>query len=82
MAYLLWLAWDGWQGAERAEDETAAGSPLLVWFRCRLITNLMNPKAAVFYVAVLPTFLTPGCGVAEAVMLSMIYVAVATFVHG
>jgi threonine/homoserine/homoserine lactone efflux protein len=81
VAYLLWLAWEGWQGAERPEDATAAGSPLMVWFRRGLITNLLNPKAAVFYVAVLPGFLTPAGGMTEAVVLSMVYVAVATFVH-
>ena len=81
VAYLMWLAWEGWRGAERAEAATAAGSPLSVWFRRGLITNLLNPKAAVFYVAVLPTFLSPTAGLTDAVLLSMTYVAVATFVH-
>ena len=81
VAYLMWLAWEGWRGAERAEAATAAGSPLSVWFRRGLITNLLNPKAAVFYVAVLPTFLSPAGGMPEAVTLSMVFVAVATFVH-
>jgi threonine/homoserine/homoserine lactone efflux protein len=80
-AYLLWLAWQGWRGAESAEDGAEAGSPLLVWFRRGLITNLLNPKAAVFYVAVLPGFLTPDAGVIGAVILSAVYVAVATAVH-
>ncbi len=81
VAYLLWLAWEGWRGAERPEDGTVAGSPLSVWFRRGLITNLLNPKAAVFYVAVLPEFLAPDGGLDDALTLSMIYVAVATFVH-
>ncbi len=81
VGYLLWLAWQGWRGAEAAEDATAAGSPLGVWFRRGLVTNLLNPKAAVFYVAVLPSFLTPGGGIGQAALLSAIYVAVATFVH-
>jgi threonine/homoserine/homoserine lactone efflux protein len=81
-AYLLWLAWEGWRGAEVADAGIAPGSPLLLWFRRGLITNLLNPKAAVFYMAALPAFLTPASAVSDAVALSMIYVAVATFVHG
>ncbi len=81
VAYLLWLAWQGWRGSGDADAETDAGLPLWVWFQRGLITNLLNPKAAVFYVAVLPTFLTPAGGLAEAVLLSAIYVAVATIIH-
>lgn len=81
VAYLLWLAWQGWRGAEAGEDETAVGSPLSVWFRRGLVTNLLNPKAAVFYVAVLPGFLQPGDGFGPSLLLSAIYVAIATAVH-
>jgi threonine/homoserine/homoserine lactone efflux protein len=80
-AYLLWLAWQGWRGAEATEAGTEAGSPLSVWFGRGLITNLLNPKAAVFYVAVLPGFLAPDAGVIGAVTLSAVYVAVATAIH-
>ena len=52
------------------------------YFRRGLITNLLNPKAAVFYVAVLPTFIEPGrAPLPQTVALSAIYVAVATAVH-
>jgi threonine/homoserine/homoserine lactone efflux protein len=81
VGYLLWLAWQGWRGAEQPEGETAAGSPLSVWFRRGLVTNLLNPKAAVFYVAVLPQFLLPGNAFGASLLLATIYVAVATAVH-
>lgn len=81
VGYLLWLAWQGWRGAEAAEGETAAGAPLTVWFRRGVITNLLNPKAAVFYVAVLPEFLLPGDGFGPGLVLSGIYVGIATAVH-
>jgi len=45
--------------------------------------NLLNPKAAVFYIAVLPTFMDQhGSVLAQAAMLSIIYVSVATIIHG
>jgi threonine/homoserine/homoserine lactone efflux protein len=80
-AYLLWLAWEGWRGADEAISHAEAGSTLWRFFGRGLITNLLNPKAAVFYITVLPGFLTTGSGVIEAVSLSAVYVAVATGVH-
>jgi threonine/homoserine/homoserine lactone efflux protein len=81
--YLIWLAWEGWRG----EDETSPGRARTpesdaTYFRRGLITNLLNPKAAVFYVAILPTFIESGAPImAQAVALSLIYVAIATTVH-
>jgi len=47
------------------------------------VTTLLNPKAAVFYIAVLPEFVQIGRGTiaAQTLMLSAIYVAVATTIH-
>lgn len=81
VGYLLWLAYDGWRGAEQAEDQGGPGESLSRYFRRGLITNLLNPKAAMFYVAVLPGFLPEGAGVVDAVTLSAVYVAVATVIH-
>jgi threonine/homoserine/homoserine lactone efflux protein len=81
VAYLLWLAWDGWRGGEATAEHAPLGSTDWRYFRRGLITNLLNPKAAVFYIAVLPTFLSVSAGVHETLVLSMIYVAVATFIH-
>jgi threonine/homoserine/homoserine lactone efflux protein len=78
--WLLWLAWEGWRG-ERGDGDIAPGQSMRRWFRRGLVTNLLNPKAAVFYIAVLPEFMPDGGGLTDALVLSAIYVAVATAVH-
>ena len=80
--YLLWLAWDGWRDGDDGVDHMPAGARLRRYFRRGLITNLLNPKAAVFYIAVLPGFTNPGGTVlVETITLSLVYVAVATAIH-
>jgi threonine/homoserine/homoserine lactone efflux protein len=81
VVYLLWLAWDAWRGAEATEDGAPAGSALGIHFRRGLVTNLLNPKAAVFFVSVLPGFLPSAPQLSQVLTLSAIYVAVATLVH-
>jgi threonine/homoserine/homoserine lactone efflux protein len=76
--YLLWLAYEGWRGEEASQDMGDARN-----FMRGLITNLLNPKAALFYVAVLPQFVDAGKPVlAQTLVLSAVYVAIATVVHG
>jgi threonine/homoserine/homoserine lactone efflux protein len=80
--FLLWLAWESWTGA----SETGSGeSHERPWpaFRRGLVTNLLNPKAALFYIAVLPEFVRPDRGTVtrQTLLLSLIYVAIATLIH-
>jgi threonine/homoserine/homoserine lactone efflux protein len=80
VAYLLYLAWEAWRDSARLDDVPIETDGR--FFMRGLITNLLNPKAAVFYVAVLPTFLDPTYPAAgQALALSAIYVLVATAVH-
>lgn len=82
VAYLLWLAWDSWRMAGDASEHAALGSSLSRYFGRGLITNLLNPKAALFYVAVLPSFLIQTTrALAQTLWLSLIYVAIATMIH-
>jgi threonine/homoserine/homoserine lactone efflux protein len=83
VAYLLWLAWDGWRDATETSPARADGNGIeAAAFTRGLITNLLNPKAAVFYVAVLPTFIDVMQPVLEqTVLLSTVYVFVATAIH-
>lgn len=82
--YLLWLAWEGWHGEEETSPGQAdAGFGHARYFARGLITNLLNPKAGLFYVAVLPTFVDDTRPlVGQTVSLSVLYVTIATLVHG
>jgi threonine/homoserine/homoserine lactone efflux protein len=80
VAFLLYLAWEGWT---RGTDVVAGSSVEHGrYFTRGLVTNLLNPKAGVFYVSVLPTFIDATAPAArQAVILTTLYVAVATLVH-
>ncbi|MGL4240196.1 MAG: LysE family translocator [Beijerinckiaceae bacterium] len=75
--YLLYLAWDTWRPPQ-PEGEGSFGS-----YRDGLVTNLLNPKAGMFYIAVLPAFVDPAKGAVLPQTLTLVaaYVAVATIVH-
>jgi len=85
VAYLLWLAWQAWSSERETSPDTTDGPDGEPWiaFRRGLITNLLNPKAAVFYVAVLPEFIRPGAGsvMSQTLALSAVYVTIATAIH-
>jgi threonine/homoserine/homoserine lactone efflux protein len=63
-AYLLYLGWNALRGALRPAAPPAAASPPARSARASylqgLLTNALNPKIAVFYLAFLPQFLAPG----------------------
>jgi len=83
-AYLLWLAWDAWQAASQEEAGMAPPSARIgTLFSRGLIANLLNPKAAVFYVAMLPQFLRPELGSLgwQLGVLTAAYVIAATLIH-
>jgi RhtB (resistance to homoserine/threonine) family protein len=81
-AYLVWLGWQSLRGAlrspEPAPPNAAPAAPvalrrrLLEGFLC----NVLNPKVAVFYLALLPQFIGPADPVlAKALLLAGIHYA-------
>ena len=82
VAYLLWLAFEGWTQADTAPDAVPSLEAGRKYFLRGLITNMLNPKAALFYIAVLPAFVAKSAPPqAQAVALSLVYVTIATSVH-
>lgn len=83
IGYLVWLAWETWRNAG---DLDAAAEPvtedLLRYVRQGFITNVLNPKAALFYIAVLPQFVaTQQAVLPQHVVLTLVYVTIATLIH-
>ncbi|WP_242112135.1 LysE family translocator [Luteimonas aquatica] len=62
-AYLIWLGIKAWRGGSVAQDAAgAAPAPMRgLWMRS-VMTGLLNPKVALFFVAFLPQFVHPERG--------------------
>lgn len=83
IAYLFWLAWDGWkESSETSPAKTIKKARTSQFFKRGLITNLLNPKAAIFYIAVLPGFVgSSDVTTASLINLSLVFVLIATVIH-
>ncbi len=80
-AYLLWLAWQAWRGngAFALDPSRQGGANLWRIGFDALITNLTNPKTALFFLALLPQFVVPEQGhvMAQILLLATIYSMIA-----
>ena len=78
--YLFYLAYDAWTDA--VGEEKIADKPNSAYFSQGFVSNALNPKAYLFYAAILPQFLAiPDHPQLQIAMLTAIYVAIATTIH-
>ena len=78
-AYLIYLGIQRWREVE--QPATPKRAPLPAIFAQGVVTQLVNPKVAIFFVAFLPQFLDPSRPVASQVAaLGLVYIAIAVAV--
>jgi threonine/homoserine/homoserine lactone efflux protein len=83
--YLLWLAWQAVKPGGRSPfqvRELAIDSPRKL-FAMGFVTNLLNPKIAMLYLALLPQFIDPATGsvLMQSLVLGSIQIAISVSVN-
>ncbi|MFI9410452.1 LysE family translocator [Nocardia gamkensis] len=85
-AYLGWLAWQAMRpgGVSVFAPTALAADPTRRLFTMGLVTNLLNPKIAIMYMALIPQFVTPEHGRVwlQSLCLGAVQIAVALSVNG
>jgi threonine/homoserine/homoserine lactone efflux protein len=78
--YLLYLAIDEWRDAD--DTPNVENGSATSYFNRGLLTNVLNPKAYLFYAAILPHFIRPQEDqTQQMITLMTIYLGVATSIH-
>jgi threonine/homoserine/homoserine lactone efflux protein len=81
-AMMAWLAWQAWRtsgNSSAVATPTAAARPN---FYAGLVINLLNPKAALFFITVMPQFIAGGQpSLPQGLMMAAISLSIATGIH-
>lgn len=81
-AMMAWLAWEAWNGAG---ESSPTATPRKVTQRHALagfVINLLNPKAALFFVTVMPQFIPGGQpSLGQGLTMAAVSVTIATAIH-
>lgn len=83
--YLLWLAWQAVRPGARSpfEAKELPPEPPRKLFMMGLLTSILNPKVAIFYLSVLPQFISPESGsvLAQSLVLGVTQVCIGSSVN-
>jgi threonine/homoserine/homoserine lactone efflux protein len=81
--YMFWLAWENWRQKDFSAARNEGADMDLRHFRRGFITNILNPKAVLFYMTIFPAFTDPEKPIFyQSAFMIFIYISAATFVHG
>jgi threonine/homoserine/homoserine lactone efflux protein len=85
--YLCWLGWEALRspGAKfQAGAHVADDTPFSVYLRRGFVANALNPKVALFFLAFLPQFVTPGSphAAGQSAVLGLVFAAQTVAVFG
>jgi threonine/homoserine/homoserine lactone efflux protein len=85
-AYLFYLAWRTLKpgGVSLFEAHAVASDSRSRLFRMGLTTNLLNPKSAIMYLALIPQFIHPHSGnvMLQGFVLGAVQISISLFVNG
>jgi threonine/homoserine/homoserine lactone efflux protein len=83
-AYLLWMAWSTIRDGGGFEPRSMEPAPDAILFRQALLTGILNPKVAIFYLSLLPQFIDPARGsvLAQSLILGTVQLLVALPIDG
>jgi threonine/homoserine/homoserine lactone efflux protein len=83
--YLLWLAWQAVRPGARSpfEAKDLPPEPPRKLFMMGLLTSVLNPKVAIFYLSVLPQFISPAAGsvLSQSLLLGVTQVCIGSTVN-
>ena len=82
-AYLLWLAWKSWT-SPTALSKAPGATRFATAIRRGFLTNILNPKVALFIMALLPQFTDPAAGPIwqQMLILGLIFNTTGLFING
>lgn len=84
-AYMLWLAWQALRpgGSSPSQVKKLREDSPRKLFAIGLLTNLLNPKIAMLYLALLPQFIDPAAGsvLAQSITLGAIQIVIGVSVN-
>jgi threonine/homoserine/homoserine lactone efflux protein len=81
-AMMAWLAWEAWQGAGESSPAATPRDGSQRHALAGFVINLLNPKAALFFVTVMPQFIPGGQpSFVQGLAMAATSVVIATSIH-